>query len=213
MAAASSGLPRAAGDFVAEDAPAATGSGAAVAVVEAQQLAEAQRGAIEAQLARAQQLAQAQLTEAARAAAAEAQAASEAAAAAAARAAARVAKPLFEEAALTLAIAQVRLARLPACERGTSTLLNEVSQRLRCPPQSSPRPYPFTLTIPLTPTPTPALTLTITEQNFSPLTITLTRWPTFCTTRDGWRRRGFSSRRRCTRAGSSSATATRSRWC
>ena len=120
----------------------------AAAAAEAQQL-EAQRGAIEAQLASAQQLAQAQLAEAARAAAAEAQAASEAQEAAAARAAARVGRPLFEEAALTLAIAQVRLARLPASERGTSTLLNEVSEESSG-PSSSPTPnlWPYPNPIP-----------------------------------------------------------------
>ena len=120
----------------------------AAAAAEAQQL-EAQRGAIEAQLASAQQLAQAQLAEAARAAAAEARAASEAQDAAAARAAARVGRPLFEEAALTLAIAQVRLARLPASERGTSTLLNEVSEESSG-PSSSPTPnlWPYPNPIP-----------------------------------------------------------------
>jgi len=119
------------------------------AAAEAQQLAKAQRGAIEAQLASAQQLAQAQLAEAARAAAAEARAASEAQDAAAARAAARVGRPLFEEAALTLAIAQVRLARLPASERGTSTLLNEVSEESSG-PSSSPTPnlWPYPNPIP-----------------------------------------------------------------
>ena len=98
---------------------------------EAQERGEAWRGAIEAQLARARQLAQAQLTKAARSAAVEAQAAAEAEALAA--------RPLVEETALALAVAQVRLARLPASERGTSTLLNEVKAPALY-PSSSPSP-------------------------------------------------------------------------
>ena len=102
-------------------AAAAKPTAAAATPAEAQGRGEAWRGAIEAQLARARQLAQAQLTKAARSAAVEARAAAEAEALAA--------RPIVEETALALAVAQVRLARLPASERGTSTLLNEVKAR------------------------------------------------------------------------------------